>query len=71
MSENNADGGYLKNLEVLEQTAEELREMESVDLDELIPKVDKALAAFRACKKRIEAVEALLAERRGETEGQG
>lgn len=56
---------YMENYKVLSDAAQELREQEVVDIDKLVPIVDKALAAYSACKSRIEAVEALLSERLG------
>ena len=57
---------YMENYRALAEAARELREQDSVDIDRLIPLVDKALGAYGACKERIEAVERLLAERLGE-----
>lgn len=59
-------GVYMENYRALADAARELREQESVDIDRLIPLVDKALVAYGACKERIEAVERLLAERLGQ-----
>lgn len=62
---------YIENYRVLAEAARELREQEDVDIDRLVPMVDKALAAYAACKGRIDAVQALLNERLGEEEGAG
>lgn len=59
---------YLENYRMLSDVAKELREQDQVDIDKLIPLVDKALGAYGACKGRIEAVEKLLAERLGGAE---
>ena len=56
---------YLENYKILQETAQYLREQEAVDVDMLIPLVDKALSAYAVCKSRIEAVEKMLAERLG------
>lgn len=56
---------YMENYKALSDAAQELRGQEVVDIDKLVPIVDKALAAYAACKSRIEAVEALLSERLG------
>lgn len=56
---------YIENYKILAEAARELREQEDVDIDRLVPMVDKALAAYAACKGRIDAVQALLAERLG------
>lgn len=64
-------GSYLENYRVLSDVARELREQDQVDIDKLIPLVDKALGAYAACKGRIEAVEKLLAERLGDDSEDG
>lgn len=65
MSENNelATGNYLENYKTLTDAAEELRSQGDVDIDKLIPLVDKALSAYAACRARIDAVERMLADR--------
>ena len=60
---------YIENYRILAEAARELRDQEDVDIDRLVPMVDKALAAYAACKGRIDAVVALLAERLGDEEG--
>lgn len=61
-------GIYMENYRALADAARELREQDNVDIDRLIPLVDKALGAYAACKERIEAVERLLAERLGQSD---
>ena len=64
--------GYMENYRILQEASQELRDQGVVDIDKLIPLVDRALTAYGACKGRIEAVERLLAERLIATEpGQG
>jgi len=47
----------------LKQIADELRAQQEPDIDKLIPMVDSANAAYKACKARLDAVEAALNER--------
>ena len=61
---------YLDNYRTLSEAAKELREQDIVDIDRLVPLVDRALAAFSACKGRIEAVERMLLEKLGEDEAE-
>lgn len=65
MSESNvlATSNYLENYKTLTDAAEELRSHGDVDIDKLIPLVDKALSAYAACRARIDAVERMLADR--------
>lgn len=56
---------YIENFKILADAAQELREQEVADIDRLVPLVDRALAAYTACKGRISAVEKLLADRLG------
>jgi exodeoxyribonuclease VII small subunit len=54
---------YMDHYKILADAAQELRDQDVVDIDKLVPIVDKALVAYAACKARIDAVEALLNER--------
>ncbi len=56
---------YRENYEKLRAIAERLAGDEAVDIDELVPLVDEASAAYKVCRARIEAVEKALAERLG------
>ena len=56
-------GSYAENRKVLREVAEKLRHETSLDIDELIPLIDQASAAYRACRDRVDAVERLIAER--------
>ena len=66
---NNADGvvtnpeGYAANRAILREISEKLRRENDIDLDELIPLIDQASAAYKVCRSRIETVEKLLEER--------
>ena len=54
---------YAQNRETLRVIAERLRIETDIDIDELIPLIDQATAAYRACRARVEAVERILQER--------
>lgn len=47
---------FKANYAVLQQIASDLRNQQEPDIDALIPLVDKATAAYKQCKNRIEAV---------------
>ncbi|MGF1528955.1 MAG: exodeoxyribonuclease VII small subunit [Candidatus Competibacterales bacterium] len=58
---------YNANYATLKRIAEELRhDDEEPDIDGLVPKVEQALAAYRACRERLDQVERLLNERLGD-----
>jgi len=59
----NAAGIYAQNREILRGIAERLRTETDIDIDELIPLVDQASAAYKACRQRVEAVEKTILER--------
>lgn len=54
---------FLDSYDTLRRCVAELRQQDEPDLDALIPLVDKALGAYKHCKGRIEAVQAMLNER--------
>lgn len=58
-----APEGFLAHYATLQESARALREQTEPDLDALIPLVDRALEAYKGCKSRIEAVQALLDQR--------
>lgn len=47
----------------LKEVAETLRNQKEPDIDALIPMVDQALAAYKICKDRIQAVKTAFGER--------
>jgi exodeoxyribonuclease VII small subunit len=51
---------YSEHYARLEQIANQLSRQEAVDIDQLLPMVDEALASYQFCKDRIDAVEKLL-----------
>ncbi len=54
---------YAANRGALKTIAERLRRETDIDIDELIPLIDQASAAFKVCRERVDAVEKLIAER--------
>ena len=54
---------YKANYAILKETAEALRNPQEPDIDALIPMIDRALAAYKACKARIEEVKRVLDEK--------
>ena len=61
--ETDDSGSYAKNREILRTIAERLRTETEIDIDELIPLVDQASAAYKICRERVDAVEKLIKER--------
>lgn len=59
----NSAEGYAANRAILREIAEKLRRETDIDLDELIPLIDRASTAYKICRSRIETVEKLLEER--------
>jgi len=56
---------FAESYAILQQTAEELQEMTEADIDQLVPLVEKGLAAHRVCEDRIKQVRAMLEEKLG------
>lgn len=52
----------------LKQIADTLRQQQEPDIDALIPLIDEASAAYKACRQRIDAVRALFDLRKSEYE---
>ena len=62
---NKESQGFNHNYKVLKDISESLRQQENTEapnIDDLIPMVEKATEAYKACKVRLEAVEKALAE---------
>ena len=55
--------GYAANRATLRAIAAKLQEETDIDIDELVPLIDRASAAYKICRDRIETVEKLLADR--------
>ena len=54
---------FKENYATLKQVAETLRTQQEPDIDALIPMVDKAMAAYKQCKNRIDEVKKAFAEK--------
>lgn len=52
----------------LEQISQQLSRNELVDIDQLLPLVDEAMAAYQFCQSRLTAVEQLLNEKLQQTQ---
>ena len=51
---------FTPNYEELKQIAEHLRVQREVNIDELIPMIEKATKAYNICRERLEAVKTAL-----------
>src|SRR4051812_25485656 len=61
--ENGLDGqSYNKNYKVLKETADWLSKQEEPDIDQLVPRVEKAMKAYQICKDRLSKVLATLGQ---------
>ena len=61
MSEEVLDSGsFNKNYRVLKETADWLSKQEEPDIDQLVPKVERAMQAYRICKDRLDKVKETL-----------
>src|SRR3954463_5788663 len=59
--ENQLDSGsFNKSYQVLKQTADWLSGQKEPDIDQLVPKVEKAMQAYSICKDRLDKVQATL-----------
>ncbi len=54
---------FKDNYNTLKQIAETLRTQQEPDIDALIPMVDRATAAYKVCKARIDAVKQAFSEK--------
>ena len=62
---NNKTEGFNENYKTLKRIADELRQQEQSEepnIDALLPMVEEATTAYRACKERLSAIEAALLE---------
>jgi exodeoxyribonuclease VII small subunit len=53
---------FNKNYKVLKETADWLSGQKEPDIDQLVPKVEKAMQAYRICKDRLDKVQATLGQ---------
>lgn len=59
----NTPAGYAENYAKLERIAAQLSQQDAVNIDELLPMIDEAMAAYQFCQERINQVESLLQSR--------
>lgn len=57
---------FKKNYDTLKRIADDLQRQEEPDIDELVPKVEEALRAYKFCKERIDTVREKLEQTLGE-----
>jgi exodeoxyribonuclease VII small subunit len=63
MSEEVLDSSsFNKNYRVLKETADWLSKQEEPDIDQLVPKVERAMQAYRICKDRLDKVKETLGQ---------
>src|SRR3954454_2804474 len=61
--ENQLDSGsFNKSYQVLKQTADWLSTQKEPDIDQLVPKVEKAMQAYQICKDRLTKVQETLGQ---------
>ena len=53
---------FNKNYQVLKETADWLSGQKEPDIDQLVPKVEAAMRAYRICKDRLDQVQATLGQ---------
>jgi exodeoxyribonuclease VII small subunit len=53
---------FNKNYKVLKDTADWLSRQEEPDIDQLVPRVERAMQAYRICKDRLDKVQETLGE---------
>jgi exodeoxyribonuclease VII small subunit len=61
MSESES-ASFNKNYQILKQTADWLSQQKEPDIDQLVPKVEAAMKAYRLCKDRLETVQETLSQ---------
>lgn len=62
MSEDLDTSSFNKNYKVLKETADWLSNQKEPDIDQLVPKVEKAMRAYSICKDRLDKVQATLGQ---------
>lgn len=62
MSETANTASFNKNYKVLKDTADWLSQQKEPDIDQLVPKVESAMQAYKVCKTRLDAVQATLSQ---------
>lgn len=72
MSDDLDSGSFNKNYRVLKETADWLSGQKEPDIDQLVPRVERAMKAYSLCKDRLDKVQATLGQyfgRDGSTDG--
>lgn len=59
----NPSSSFLENYRKLRDIAQQLSSQQQVDIDQLVPMVEQATVAYKACKARIDDVERMLSEK--------
>jgi len=62
MSDDLDSQSFNKNYKVLKETADWLSGQKEPDIDQLVPKVEKAMKAYSICKDRLDKVQATLGQ---------
>jgi exodeoxyribonuclease VII small subunit len=62
MSDDLDIGSFNKNYQILKQTADWLSGQKEPDIDQLVPKVEKAMRAYSICKDRLDKVQETLGQ---------
>jgi exodeoxyribonuclease VII small subunit len=62
MSDHLDSTSFNKNYKILKDTADWLSGQKEPDIDQLVPKVEKAMKAYTICKDRLDKVQATLGQ---------
>jgi exodeoxyribonuclease VII small subunit len=62
MSDHLDSSSFNKNYKILKDTADWLSGQKEPDIDQLVPKVEKAMKAYTICKDRLDKVQATLGQ---------
>jgi exodeoxyribonuclease VII small subunit len=62
MSEDLDSTSFNKNYRILKETADWLSQQKEPDIDQLVPKVEKAMKAYQICEERLEKVQTTLGQ---------
>lgn len=62
MNDQTDSASFNANYQTLTEIAEKLRSQQTADIDSLVPMVERATLAYKACKQRIQAVKQALEE---------
>jgi exodeoxyribonuclease VII small subunit len=62
MAEPLDSGGFNANYRILKNAADWLSGQKEPDIDQLVPRVEEAMKAYRACKERLDAAHEALGQ---------